>query len=189
MLSETLKQFTLPAHQELEKKMIVEMRGMRSLDDYARLLQLFYSYFGGLERLVDSLVDEKVLPDYPARRKTAAIAADLHILNATIPAISDHLPEITNPAEALGALYVMEGSTLGGQHIKKIVAKQLDIEGDCATSFFGGYGENTASMWESFKQALDNYSSPAYDPLIIESANQTFQTFSRLFDIHYQNNS
>src|ERR1700753_1100409 len=128
MLSEILKQETLSAHQELEKKLVAKMREMKSLDDYARLLQLFFAFFGGLEKLIEPYIDEGILPDYPERRKTAAIVADLELLNSAIPATADELPEVTGTAQALGALYVMEGSTLGGQHIRKMLARQLRTE-------------------------------------------------------------
>ena len=78
-----------------------------------------------------------------ARQKL--IAEDLRVLGAPLPTIADqaYLPSIPGTAEAIGALYVMEGSTLGGQIIKKMIAKQLGTAEDHATSFFNGYGEAT----------------------------------------------
>jgi len=165
------------------------MRDLGSLADYAKLLQLFHTYFGGLEQLIAAFVDETILPDYAARRKSTAIVEDLITLEAPVPPVTTDLPEVNNTAQALGALYVMEGSTLGGRHIRKMLARQLHMGEDHATSFFGGYGEDTERMWQEFKSALDRLSSPAADPVIVESANQTFRTFSRLFDNYYQNNS
>jgi heme oxygenase len=189
MLSQTLKERTLTAHHELEKKLVAKMRDLGSLADYAKLLQLFHTYFGGLEQLIAAFVDETILPDYAARRKSTAIVEDLITLEAPVPPVTTDLPEVNNTAQALGALYVMEGSTLGGRHIRKMLARQLHMGEDHATSFFGGYGEDTERMWQEFKSALDRLSSPAADPVIVESANQTFRTFSRLFDNYYQNNS
>ena len=189
MLSKTLKERTLTAHQELEKKLVAKMRDLGSLADYAKLLQLFHTYFGALEQHVSAFVDETILPDCAARRKSTAILEDLITLDAPVPPVTTELPEISNTAQALGALYVMEGSTLGGRHIRKMLARQLHMDEDHATSFFGGYGEDTDRMWENFKSALDRFSSPAHDRVIVESANQTFRTFSRLFDNYYQNNS
>ena len=178
----------MPAHQELEKKLVATMRNMQCVEDYARLLQLFYRYFGGLERLIEKFIDEATLPDYDMRRKAALIGLDLETLNAPLPATAalNELPVIKNTQEALGALYVMEGSTLGGQVIKGMLARQLNIDDDFATLFFNGYGTNTGQMWQSFKQALDRYGSPENDRLIIDAANQTFQKFSGLFDNHYE---
>lgn len=188
MLSENLKEQTLIKHQELEKKLVGKMRSMQSVIDYALLLQLFYSYFGGLENLINPHISAKTLPDYIERRKAVLLSSDLLILKAKTPmfASDDHLPNITNTAEALGALYVMEGSTLGGQIIKKMLGKQLGIAENYATSFFNGYGDDTMKMWASFKSALDKLNSPETNEQVINSANQTFQKFSEWFDIHYK---
>jgi heme oxygenase len=62
MLSQTLKEQTLPAHRELEKKLVAKMRDLGSLADYAKLLQLFHTYFGALEQHVSAFVDETILP-------------------------------------------------------------------------------------------------------------------------------
>jgi heme oxygenase (biliverdin-IX-beta and delta-forming) len=187
MLSEILKEKILIKHQELEKKLVVKMRAMSTIDDYVLLLQLFYSYFGGLEKVINPHISLKLLPDYQERRKVMLISADLHTLSAEAPltANDDNLPKITGTAEALGALYVMEGSTLGGQFIKKMISKQLTIDETYAMLFFNGYGQDTQQMWSSFKLAMDNYSSPETDEIVINSANQTFQKFSNWFEIHY----
>jgi heme oxygenase len=183
MLSENLKEKTAIAHQELEKKMVGQMRAMKSISDYVLLLQSFYKYFGGLEKLINPHIRLQVLPDYRQRRKADLVAADLSTLGAKVPLMAgtDQLPKITNTAEALGALYVMEGSTLGGQHIKKMLSKQLAIDETYAMSFFNGYGQHTQQMWSSFKYAIDQYSSPESNEVVIRSANQTFEKFSAWF--------
>lgn len=183
MLSEILKEKTTTAHQELEKKLVGQMRAMKGIADYILLLQSFHSYFGGLEKLINPHIGLQVLPDYQQRRKTDLVAADLSTLGANVPLMAgtDHLPKITNTAEALGALYVMEGSTLGGQHIKKMLSKQLGIDEAYAMSFFNGYGQDTQQMWASFKNAINHYSSPKSNEVVIRSANQTFEKFSAWF--------
>jgi len=74
----------------------------------------------------------------------------------------EFLPEIKNTAQAFGALYVIEGSTLGGQIIKKMVQKQLCMEGNNGLSFFDGYREATSDMWQVFKGAY--YQSHSKNP-------------------------
>ena len=60
-----------------------------------------------------------------------------------------------NEHEALGALYVIEGSTLGGNVIAKQLSKTEGFDG-ISFHFFGCYQENTGPMWKSFKEALDH---------------------------------
>src|ERR1700761_6181893 len=95
MLSIIIKDKTLVKHQELEKKLVGQMRAMQSVQDYIALLQLFYSYFGGLEELIGQHIDSKLLPDFNERRKADLLAADLCQLSAPVPAISIDMPKIT----------------------------------------------------------------------------------------------
>ena len=187
MLAELLKEKTFPEHQNLENKLVSKMRSMASINDYSRLLQLFYSYFGGLEKLIHPYINSKELPDLTERRKANLISSDLITLGIKIPLITrdNELPSINNSSEAFGALYVMEGSTLGGQIIKIMVSKQLGIPENYATSFFNGYGNETMKMWTAFQQLLnhDNLFKNPND--VIDSANEAFTKFSQFFDIHY----
>lgn len=183
MLSEELKLKTKEKHQQLEVKIVTSIKLIHHRNDYACLLQLFAGYFGSLEDLIEQKLNQGMLPDYPLRRKTAALQADLMCLSAPVPAKieSVNLPTIENNLQALGALYVMEGSTLGGRIITKMVAGKLSDEN--AFSFFEGYGENTNEMWKSFKASIDTICLTKEETgIIIESANETFYKFSLYFD-------
>ena len=57
------------------------------------------------------------------------------------------------PASALGSLYVMEGSTLGG----KVIARSLagaDWLPPAGLTYFAGYGERTGIMWRALQDSL-----------------------------------
>jgi heme oxygenase len=188
MLTEKIKACTLSTHQALEKQLVQKIRVLKDMDDYRALLQVFYRYFGGLEALIAPFITTAELPDYQQRRKAEHIAADLRQLGATLPAIAGaaELPLINTTAGALGALYVMEGSTLGGQIIVKMLRKQLGAEMFFPASFFNGYGPQTAQRWAGFQTALNDYSSAERDELLIAAANQTFQKFSEQFQAEQQ---
>jgi len=183
-LSEKLKEQTKSNHQLLEKKLLKKLKLIRSLDEYAALLTHFYSYFGALEILIDERLDINQLPDYSSRRKTASILNDLKSLNLIFPhlAKSGSLPEICNHFQALGSLYVIEGSTLGGQIINKMLNEQVTGIDPSKLSFFSGYGEHTYKMWNIFKQAIDVITDQEEQKIVIESANNTFFQFSNWFD-------
>ncbi|WP_345949860.1 biliverdin-producing heme oxygenase [Mucilaginibacter sp. PAMB04274] len=180
MLSELLKEHTLTNHQQLEKMLVQRMKAIRSTDGYIDLLQLFYTYFGGLEQEIDRYITATELPDYQQRRKSAALANDITALGGTpqAKAFGTALPTIQNTTQAYGALYVIEGSTLGGKIISKMMAQQLDIKDSTGLSFFNSYGDNTELMWDTFKQTLNNrVKSEGEAAEVIESANQTFGKF------------
>ncbi|MDN3547836.1 biliverdin-producing heme oxygenase [Mucilaginibacter aquaedulcis] len=146
------------------------------------LLSLFYSYFGGLEQLINNHLSMDSVPDYTRRRKTRAIADDISALGGKLPALApaDYLPQIISHGQALGALYVIEGSTLGGKIISRMVGQQLGLsEG---LTFFQGYGEDTMAMWQRFQAVLDQRENlPGTE--LIDAANQTFLKFSEWFDL------
>jgi heme oxygenase len=182
MLTEELKEQTKNNHQLLEKKLVAFMRAMRTQNDYLKLLAIFYSYFGGLEHQIQNHLQITQIPDYASRRKAAALSADIEILGGKQPAIatSQFLPEISNHQQALGALYVIEGSTLGGKIISQMINKQLGLtEG---LSFFKSYGEETMAMWQKFQAILDQPENlPGTE--MIQTANETFFKFSEWFDL------
>lgn len=184
MLSQKLKTATILNHQILEKKIISGIRSVNTQEDYVKLINLFYSFFGGLEPLINNHLDLTTLPDYHLRRKSSYLAEDLNYLNAALPILAEFkaLPEINNHFQALGALYVIEGSTLGGKIISKMIKKQLAFDNDNSLSFFNGYGDETNNMWHFFKQSMDLPSNMAHENVIIDSANDTFLRFSEWID-------
>ena len=183
MLSEILKNQTSVNHLLLEKKLISFMKSIRTEADYARFLALFYGYFGALELSINNCLDLTIIPDYEIRRKTEALKTDLKMLNHENLKFAeiDLLPVIKNHLQSLGALYVIEGSTLGGKIISKMIKGQLHTE-VLAVTFFTGYGDESVNMWNSFKQILDRITQPDEIAIIVESANATFQKFSYWVD-------
>jgi heme oxygenase len=180
MFTEKIKEATLQNHQQTEKVLVAKMKNMRSKGDYIALLCNFYAYFGGLEQQIERFVSVSDLSDYYERRKTEAIATDLKALGGSVPstAQNDELPQIDNYLKAFGALYVIEGSTLGGKIISKMVQQHLQIADNAGLSFFNSYGEDTMQMWERFKDVLNQVAAtPADEEIILQAANDTFAKF------------
>lgn len=160
------------------------MRMMRSADDYISLLQLFYSYFGALEDRINRYIGAAELPDHLQRRKSVSLVNDIISLGGVLPekTLLTQLPVIENHLQAFGALYVMEGSTLGGPIISRMLAKQLNIQ-DSSLSFFQSYGEHLATMWDTFRLTLNRQAETATDrETIIVAADATFRQFKMLLD-------
>jgi heme oxygenase len=186
LLADHLKAITLDPHQELEKVLIHRMRAMKSLKDYIELLQAFYGYFGSVEDRVNIFIGSTELPDYLLRRKSESLIKDIASLGGSLPekATIEQIPVIGNHLQAFGALYVMEGSTLGGQVICKMLIKQLGI-GEKGLSFFQSYGDHLTTMWDTFKVTLNRQAEKAGDAeIIIAAANSTFKQFKTWLDNH-----
>jgi len=182
MLLEKIKQLTAQNHTAMENSNLMKPIIDRelSLESYQNILIKFYGFFQPLENSINRFSDiHNYLPDFETRRKSSAIMDDLHKLGC-IDEISlcKDLPEIKTSSQALGCLYVMEGSTLGGRIISRIIKETLLLDNGSGASFFSGYGEETGKKWKLFCEALTDYSTTVNDDgTIIDAANETFIKF------------
>lgn len=181
MLLDKLRISTKETHEALEQAMFPHIKNLREIVDYTKLLHLFYGYYKPLQDAVDTHIDLSVFPEYAQLRKAEWILEDLAALGE--PAIDIPIYHfdftISSHADALGALYVTEGSTLGGKVICKTIATNLgktDFEG---LKFFNGYGNDTGRRWKSFLSVLNNYSDTKEENAIIRSANNVFVGFKK----------
>ena len=186
MLNEELKESTQPSHQALEKKMVSIIKRIRTRQDYVNFLKLMYGYYSALEKRVQEYVSER---EIGKRRKAERLLEDITYFEstATPETLCDKLPPITSHAEALGAMYVMEGSTMGGKIIARMIEGQAGINGPSGFSFFNGYGEDTGKMWEEFKVFLNRPFDEMEKLNLILAANRTFNTFYNWIDKHAAN--
>jgi len=180
MLSTKIKEATKEAHQQLEKKVIFKLKGIRNNADYADLLKYFYAYFNTIEQVIKPYLTEQVLPDYAMRRNSGYLKQDIKELGGSVSELPYvQAPQIGSTIEALGALYVMEGSIMGGSIIVQMLAKYGVTKG---TSFFSGYGESTGEMWGKFITVLNSEAKDEKQEILaIKSANTTFSNFGKAF--------
>ena len=81
------------------------------------------------------------------------------------------MPPLHTRAQLLGAMSVMEGSTLGGQVITRQLAKaDIPLRG-----YFTGYGDRTGPQWKVFCQLLTEAGTTANPDDIVASASFTFK--------------
>lgn len=188
MLAQRLKDSTHRPHQELEKKLISVIRAIKSLDEYADLLRLMYGFYAVIEQKIQQHVADHILVDYAERRKSAVLIEELELLGRWKDVkLCDSTPDISSSAKALGALYVLEGSTLGGAIIARMINNQLNEASPRDFRFFNCYGDQTQAMWSSFKRNLDRPYNAEEQDEIIDGANETFSTFKIWID-HYAAN-
>ncbi len=180
MLSNEIKEATKVAHQQLEKTVVLRLKNIRSAADYADFLKHFYAYFRAVELAIAPFITADVLPDYPQRRNSAYLKRDIEDLGGDTTGLPAALaPAIGDAAEAMGALYVLEGSIMGGPYIVQLLRKYGMETG---FSFFAGYGEDTGRLWEAFTAALNAVaSSPERRQAAIAMADETFRRFGDVF--------
>lgn len=180
-VTEVLKVSCKKAHVATEKTLIEKLKSISSLEHYTNILAIFYGYFAPTEEAILKQITPAILPDVLSRKRSLFIISDLQKLKYTTPLkVSKELPGISNYAQAAGAMYVLEGSTLGGQHIARMLeAKPVLQEHKDAMSFFKGYGNENMSMWQSFKDCLDNSINNEDVETVVQSAIETFELLDK----------
>ena len=182
LLSDLLKQETKVNHQQLEKLLVKQMRLINTIEGYVKLLQLFYSYFGALEEKINYFILPIQMEEEHSfqRRKAIRLADDIIASGGIVnkKCADKDLPEIRNHLEAFGALYVIEGSTLGGRVITKMMQRQIATESLEGFSFFNGYGDDTEYRWSSFRELLNDQAHNDDDKkVVVQAADDTFAKF------------
>ncbi len=113
--------------------------------------------------------------DWSRRRRSPLFAADLVALGATPADRVPELPPVADTDAALGRLYVLEGSSLGGVFIDRHLATlpQLATAGPLAS--FSPYGERTGAMWHAFRSVTRARVAQGGDAdRVVHAARQTF---------------
>lgn len=91
------------------------------------------------------------------RRKLPLLERDLHALGLRPLPLRAPRPALAGAAEALGALYVLEGATLGGRVIHRRIAGPLGITPERGGAYYHGYGDDTGPAWKAFCQAAERW--------------------------------
>ena len=176
MLLQRLREETRSAHEGIERDLEV-LRVLASMDRYRVLVARFFGFYADWEpRIAAVLGDEEF---FAPRRKIHLLEQDLVILGydtGTIQALPrcPRLPPLTDLPEALGSLYVLEGSTLGGQVISRRLECNLGLADGLGYAFFRSYGREVGRMWRAFGERLSAASSTATEEASIRSAQLTF---------------
>jgi len=172
-IAQAVKKKTAALHAEVEAILVPRLSTIQSIEDYSAILRTFYGYFNPLENRIQQYITPSVLPDIGSRRTSHLIIKDLAALNDfKEPMLSSSLPAINNVNQAFGALYVLEGSTLGGKVVAKMLAKNSAVAiPPQAMQFFNGYGEQTGRMWTTFVDVLNQQRG---EDEIVNAANETF---------------
>lgn len=172
-----LKEETKSAHQSVEKILVSELKKLSSKEDYANLLIRLHEFYEPLESKLHSIINESIIPDIDTRKHVDRIANDLKFLDLDLKTTSKYTETVNLPSisYALGVLYVIEGSTLGGQVISKMIQKQVKLSDNKGISYFASYGDNTPTMWRNFKKHIADFEREINENEMITGARITFQ--------------
>jgi heme oxygenase len=120
--------------------------------------------------------------DFEERRKAGLLVADLGALGLTAVELDllpecTALPRLSSLDEAWGCLYVLEGSTLGGQVILRTLGPRLQLSPGHGLAFLGAYGEQSGARWSELTAALGRLDASGCDRgAVVRGACDAFAT-------------
>ena len=201
MILKRLREETREAHEALEQELPLGTAALTQ-ENYRQVLAGFWGFYATWE-------SEALAIEIPALRMIVADRRKLHLIEADLAwlhprASSNHkedtrghqpifsgtelearldpawLPDLTREASLLGSMYVVEGSTLGGQVISRQLESHLGMSDGAGYSFFRSYGSGVGQQWKAFTALLEAASGEDADE-IVRAAQQTFAAFRHWF--------
>jgi heme oxygenase len=196
---ERLRRETRPEHEATEATLSITSPTL-TLREYRRTLERFLRVMQAWETWSHANAPVRLQPLLAVRRRTPLLMQDLAALAAEADASgalkaesgdaetavvkafslplsgSQACTESQREAAFLGALYVVEGSTLGGQYIARHLQETLGLTPAHGAAFFSGHGAETGRLWNEVKAelvALDD----AEVEIVIQAAKATFGFF------------
>ncbi|PZX61290.1 heme oxygenase [Algoriphagus ratkowskyi] len=185
-----LKASTSKPHQELENLPISAalLSDDVSRENYILYLDLMYDAIREVEKTLFPVLKNEI-SDLDQRRKLPLLEKDFKNLGYTKDNVCPVFKALENEISigfAMGMMYVIEGSSLGGRYIYKHIHKTLGYDLQTGASYFAGYSDQTGILWKQFMTAITNFEVQSQSGKdIIAGANYTFTAIKD----HFINNS
>ncbi len=155
--SKRLKALTHVVHDRLDKS-IMEASSFDNLEGYARFVGVQWIFHRDIDALYEDAGLSALLPDMAERRRLSLIEADLADLGQVAPLVEAapvfERGQKVDPAQALGWLYVAEGSRMGAALLRK-AAGRMGLSDHKGARHLAPPAEGPAAYWRDFTGALD----------------------------------
>lgn len=123
----------------------------RLVDVLTRMHGFWQSAEAGLDDWAAAEPTDAAGVGWARRHRSRLFADDLAALGAAPAADVPGLPGVPDTDAALGRLYVLEGSSLGGVFIDRHLATLPQLAAAGRLTSFSPYGEQTGAMWHAFR--------------------------------------
>ncbi|NWC95998.1 MULTISPECIES: biliverdin-producing heme oxygenase [unclassified Pseudomonas] len=179
-----LRAATMALHRRLDTRLPFSRMDLAL---YRELMSAYYGFYHPLERALAPWGEIISDLEWGRRSKTPYLYADLLALglkDAHIDALPmcPELPAITSVAEAFGALYVLEGATLGGQVLRNLIEIKIGVGSTNGGAFMNVYGVETSALWQRFLECLYRLQAPAERLAAVNVGASTFLCFEQWLD-------
>ncbi|KPH64550.1 hypothetical protein AMS58_12365 [Pseudoalteromonas porphyrae] len=181
-----LKRTTAEVHDNLDNK-IMAQSPFASKENYGDFLRFQYLLLKHVEPIYQSEQLIVFFSDLAQRNRCTDIVLDLHDIGMKTHNLEQQIDiNSLTIAQAVGWLYVIEGSKLGAAMLAKEVT-QLDLNAEFGARFLAGPGNGRGSQWRGFMQAVEALNlTNDEEQQLYQGAKQAFATAHQLLDVVYQ---
>lgn len=189
---QALKQATSVWHDHLEaivnSKHILEPS--LTQEEFHALMKGHFQLHWHVEPIITDIL-AKHLPEFhyaQERQKLDLLRQDLIALGISPNSLEAQPPHwhVNSLDEALGAAYVLEGSTLGGQVIRRALLKHPQLSLQCQFQYYNCYGDQLRTRWLNFMEMMEQVlKTPSQIDNACQSACQTFALACDIFSASF----
>lgn len=164
-------------HQHLHA-LVAQAAPFEDRERYGRFVVVQYQFQAEIEPLYGRASLQALIPDLGLRSRRAAAAADLGDLGLALPEVPASDTAAIDDHQALGWLFVSEGSTLGAAILLKRV-QALGLTEACGARYLAPAPQGRARWWRQFVDVLDGLSlTAAQDAQVTFGADAAFRRFA-----------
>lgn len=158
-IHEMLRQGTRDAHLRVERLVPILTFGSNR-GAYCGYLARLLGFYAPMEASLGAHDWASIGIDFERRRKAPLLEADLVSLGLEAASVSSlprcpSLPSLPDLPSALGCAYVLEGATLGGRVLARLLGEPLGLSRSQGAAFFLAYGDDHEGMWQTFVAGLE----------------------------------
>ncbi len=184
-----LRRCTRPLHDDIEA--LLGLEAPMPIARYGRILRGFHEFLQLWEPRVRHALPAALRPWFDGRGRASFAARDITALSVPDDAplraaarASQQRMLLDSPAAAMGSLYVIEGSALGGRVLTPRLLAAHGLTPERGAAYFNGFGAQTGAMWHEFRQFADAQAGQdaASRTAACRAAVQTFKALIETFD-------
>jgi len=162
-LREELKIFTRPLHEAIENAYYPKRLTDRvlTLEEYHDYLTLFHAFHCVIEPWIESFPEWKAYDcDIALHRRIDFLIQDFTHFGLTPKPLEITIPLPHSFGFALGVLYVLEGSRVGGLMLSKTLESHFGLSDGKGYRYFCGNNDQSMQIWRTFCSILDKIDFP-----------------------------
>lgn len=181
-LHNKIKNKTGGEHERL-RNLLIELDLFKNLEQYKKFTLAQYNFHCVVEDLFIEHDINELIPNIKCTERLITLRKDLEDLHIHPEGVSIKNTIISNRYEALGWLYVSEGSTLGAAMILKGVKSEYGLSENFGARNLGEYPEGRAIYWANFTDGLNKlHLNLEEEKALINGVFSAFKTFGLMLE-------